>query len=713
MGSIREHLSAQVERTLAGAAGWSFGHPARALAAVALLTALALWQARTLSVNSDMSELLPESFPSVQALHLLEKRFGSIGYVVVAVWGGDGETLKKMADDLAPVLEALPDVRYVDYTRPTAFLEEHALYFLETADLIEIRDRLVAREEYEKRKANPLFIDFEQAAPPPVDLSGMKSRYDVRGDRQWVQAQLGARYYFDPDKPLVMLMAKPANPNLDLAYARVLVDHVKQAVATFNPQRYDARFEVGFTGRYTKRIDQQALIQKDLAIASMVALVLVLGYIALHFRRLLATALIMVPLLVGLCWSFGLASVTFGALNILTAFIASVLTGLGIDNGIHLLSRFQSEHALGSSDDAAVRATFGNTGRGVVVAALTTVAGFAALAPSEFRAFREFGTIAAGGIVLLIGAYFLTLPALLALALRHGWRPRSEAHQEPGRLMGVILGHPGGVLTGCILAVALCCTALPRLRFDFDFRALEKSDLPSFRLDRETNRLLGYSQTPIVVLTPNSADERTIAEQLRARRIEFGSDSTLDFIAASVDLVPEHQETKRVLIERIGAIVGKVRPSWVAPELRHYLDIAKHMTTAKPFRFDDLPSEVRRQFQGVDAEAGEGFIMAFPGIDLSDGVATARLAREIRGASALAGRASIVAGEAMVLADILEMVVREAPKVIATAAIAIFLVTLLLLGRLRDTVVSLAPALVSVAATLALMPVVGLRHLGK
>ncbi len=709
MTTARGGLGARVEGLLAATAVASFARPWRTLALVALVTGASLWQARTLTVNSDMSELLPETFSSVQALHLLEKRFGSIGYAVVAIWGGDGEKLKAMAEELAPVLEALPTVRYVDYTRPTTFLEEHVLYFLEVEDLEEMRRQLEAREAYEKRAANPLVIDLEEEEPPPIDFADLQQNVDARGDRQWVQAQLGETYYFDPDKPMIMLMAKPADSKLDLRYARRLVGDVKAAVDKFDPKRFDAGVSVGYTGRYVKRVDQQDVIQRDLKVATLAALLLVFGYLALHFRRLLATVLILGPLLIGLCWAFGFTALTYGSLNILTAFVASVLIGLGIDNGIHLLARFQAETAKGLDGAEAVRRTFGNTGRGVMVAALTTIAGFASLAPSEFRAFHEFGGIAAAGLALLMAAFFVTLPALLSLATRWGWRPRSEAHQSHGRLLGLIFSRPGRVTLLAGLAILISWVALPQLRFDFDFRALENSDLPSFKLDLETNRLLGYSQTPVVVLTPNEQDERQIARELREQKTRLGDASTIDFIAASVDLVPENQEQKRPAIHAMGEIVARVRPSWLAPALRPYLDVAKRMTKAEPFGFADLPDEVRRQFQGVDAAAGEGFILVYPGISLSDGAATARLAAEVRGVPSLAGRANLVAGEAMILADILDMVLREAPKVIIGALVLIVLISLLMLGNLRDTLVAVGPPLAGITTLLALMPLAGLQ----
>ena len=79
-------------------------------------------------------------------------------------------------------------------------------------------------------------------------------------------------------------------------------------------------------------------------------------------------------------------------------------------------------------------------------------------------------------------------------------------------------------------------------RFDYDFRALENSDLPAFALDREVNEIMGFSQTPTVVLTTSEPQERRVVDELRERQHHRGDETTIDFVAAKVDLVPLHQE---------------------------------------------------------------------------------------------------------------------------------------------------------------------------
>jgi uncharacterized protein len=84
--------------------------------------------------------------------------------------------------------------------------------------------------------------------------------------------------------------------------------------------------------------------------------------------------------------------------------------------------------------------------------------------------------------------------------------------------------------------------------FNYDFAALEDNSLPSFVYDKLTNRVLGYSQTPVIVLTPDPATERAVVAELGRRKKELGPASTVDFVAALDDLVPQQQPEKQQVL---------------------------------------------------------------------------------------------------------------------------------------------------------------------
>ncbi|QSQ20895.1 MMPL family transporter [Pyxidicoccus parkwayensis] len=697
----------RVERTLGALAAHNHRRPAVALLLAVLLAAVSGVFALRLRLNANLADLLPKSFESVQDLHTLEQRFGALGWVAVVGEGGDAESLQRFADELAPRLEALPGIRFVELKRPSAFFRDRALYFLSEDDLKEVERRLDARITYEKQRANPLFVDLVGEEAPSLDFSDLEKKYGGSAGQRLSSNE--GDYYLDADARRVVLLAKPDTSSADLAYSRRLIDEVREVLNAQDLSKYGKDFRVDITGTFQKKIDQQSQIGRDIAVSSAVASALMLLYLLFHFRSALAVGLVLAPVGVGLAWTYGLVAGVYGEVNLLTGFLGAILGGLGIEHGIHLLGRYLHLRHEGESSEAATRESFTHTGGAALVSALVAALTFFVLGTSRFRAFREFGVIAGVGMLVLVAAYVLVLPALLGLAARWRWRPRlaaaSPRHSPLGR---VLVRHRVVITLASAVLLAGLVTQVPRLRFDYDFRSLWDEDLPSFVLDREVNRIIGYSQTPLVVLTDTPEQEQAMVHALQQEQREHGKDSTIDFVASLSSLVPPDQQAKQVILQRLSKTLQDVPEERLSSEQRDQLTALRRAAQAKPFTQADLPPSVRQQF--LSRQGGtSGFVMVYPSVSLSDGKAIRALAREVRAVDPEGARRSPIAGEALVLSDILDMVTQEGPLILGGATLAVLLAMWATLGGLRMAVLCLLPTVVSLVALLGLMPLIGAK----
>lgn len=707
MGTL-QRMMARLEGWVGGLAARSHRHPLAALALVAVLSAAGLWASGRLTLSADLTELLPRSFRSVQDLDTLRERFGGIGYVVVVGRNAEPEALRRFADDMAPRLSALEGIRFVEYRRATDFFADRALYYLSVPDLEEIGRRVKARERWERRQRNPLLLKLDDEPAPPLDFSDIEARYAGSSSRRLSGS--GEHHYLDPKERMVILLAKPAGLSSDLAYSKRIVERVERFLAAQDLTAYGPGFQVALTGTFKKKIDQQAQISRDLAVASTAAGVLMLLYLLLHFRSAAAVPLVLVPVGVGLTWTYGFVALAYGSVNLLTAFLGAVLGGLGTEHGIHLVGRFVALRREGLEEEEAARQAFAHTGVSALVSSLVAALTFLSLAISEFRAFREFGVIAAVGMGVVLVAYLVVLPAMLGLPRRLGWRPWGAHHVDLARpaLADWLPRHARRVVWVAGPLALLLALQAPRARFDYDFSALEDAQLPSFVLDRATNRLLGYSQTPTVILTDSEAEERHLVSQIEARRRELGPASTVDFAAALGDLVPDRQPEKQALLLSIDRTLARVDREALSPEQARDLDAFRRAARAEPFGSQDVPASVRRQFEAANGAQG-GFVLVFPRVSMSDGEKVMAFAKELRGLELADGRPARAAGEAMILSDIIDMVIRESGPVLLAAVAAVLLALVLTLGSLREALICLAPTAVSIVVLVGLMAVAGLR----
>ncbi|MGC4120850.1 MAG: MMPL family transporter [Myxococcales bacterium] len=155
----------------------------------------------------------------------------------------------------------------------------------------------------------------------------------------------------------------------------------------------------------------------DSQIYSLVlCLLLVLGVMVVQLRSLRGGVIALAPIVFTLVLNFGLMGYVGITLNIVTALIASLAIGIGIDYTIHTSYRVKVEAAAGGTQREVLERVFKSTGRAVLINALAVMAGFLVIVASEISAIRVFGWLSALSIgVAAIAA--LTLYPILVMTL--------------------------------------------------------------------------------------------------------------------------------------------------------------------------------------------------------------------------------------------------------------------------------------------------------
>jgi predicted RND superfamily exporter protein len=703
-------LAQRMEKAMGALAARNHRKPWQALALAAVLVVLGGFFARKLSLSSDLVGLLPKSFPSVQDLEKLRSRFGGQGYLVVVGQNADPDKLKQFADDMAPQLAQLPEIRYVNYQRSDAFFEEHALYYADLEDLEALEKQIDARIVWEKQQANPLFVQLDDAPPPSIGISDLQQKLEQKFRRNASVQQSKDRYYLDPEERMVVLMLKPKGNSADLSVAKKVVAQVEEFLSKQDLSKYGPGFRTVLSGTYKKKIDHQNVITNDLARASSIALVLLIVYLVFHFRSALGVVFTLVPVLGGLACTYGIVGLTYGKVNLLTGFLGAVLGGLGVEHGIHLLGRYTTLRSEGKGSLEAVQDAFSHTGFSALISAVVAALTFLSLSISEFAAFNEFGVIAAVGMLVSIASYVLILPAMLGVASRWGWTPREHVGSA-GPLAMLARWLPRsyrGVAIVVAVGLVAIISQMGRLSFNYDASKLEDMTLPSVRLDRRMDKILGYSQSPVVVLTDSQEMERQVVQQLNARKAEYGKDSTIDFVRSMDELVPEKQDRKATVIQAIRERLEKLDPERLPKDLQANWDNYLKLARASAFQKQDLPEPVRRELEGLEGNKSS-VVLVYAAINLADGYGTRRFTKEVRGLKLSDGTQVSAAGEALIVADILDMVAQEGPRILAAAILSVLVAMWITLGKLRTALICMLPTLLSIAGLVGLMAILGIQ----
>ncbi|NQT73208.1 MAG: MMPL family transporter [Chloroflexi bacterium] len=169
----------------------------------------------------------------------------------------------------------------------------------------------------------------------------------------------------------------------------------------------------GLTGSGDVRVEQFDAISESLSKSLIVAIVAVLLLLLVVFRSFRYAVVTIIPVLLVACWLYGFMYLAGYSLNMLTATIAAISIGVGIDFSIHFTERFREELAAGHGKMPALRITAETTGLALFSAAITTMVGFAVIAFAPMPMFSTFGILTAIMIVLSLFMALFVLPSLL------------------------------------------------------------------------------------------------------------------------------------------------------------------------------------------------------------------------------------------------------------------------------------------------------------
>jgi hydrophobe/amphiphile efflux-3 (HAE3) family protein len=150
-----------------------------------------------------------------------------------------------------------------------------------------------------------------------------------------------------------------------------------------------------------------------------ISIIIVFFIISITFKSFVHGLFGLIPIIFGLLLNFGAMSYFRIPLDFITAMIASIAVGLGVDNSIHYLIRFtRTRHTLPLPER--IREALINSGIPIFFTSFTLIAGFCVLLFSSFKPILYFGLLISVTMIgCFIGVIFV-LPASL-----HFFKPKT------------------------------------------------------------------------------------------------------------------------------------------------------------------------------------------------------------------------------------------------------------------------------------------------
>ncbi|MBO0776515.1 MAG: MMPL family transporter, partial [Actinobacteria bacterium] len=153
---------------------------------------------------------------------------------------------------------------------------------------------------------------------------------------------------------------------------------------------------------------------------NLLALGVVLIVLLAAFRRPLLALLAVLPTVAAAGWATGAEYLLHIQATPITILLSGVVVAFATEFSVLWLSRYRSECAQGTRPREAAEVASRRIGPAIVAAALTLIAGFAAVALSSVPMLRSFGIWCAADLALATVAVLLLLPSLAPKLARRG-----------------------------------------------------------------------------------------------------------------------------------------------------------------------------------------------------------------------------------------------------------------------------------------------------
>ena len=409
IGEARERagVSRRFGRVARNAIGTAARRPGRVLL-VGLVLAAAGWVADTqMSVQSDVTKLVPSNMPALKNLRTLERVTGVSGEIDVLVHSSNVATPKTISWMVGYENTLLAHFGYVEAKGCAKAMLCPALSL---PDLF-CSGSQASNASCGSSLTTGTISSLLKAVPPYF------SQAVITPDHREATLAFGIRLMpLSRQQQLIEYMRSHLHPP----------SGVSASLAGLPVLAAQADASLSSSGR-----------RMLMLLAGLIAVALVLFAVLRTVQRALVP---LVPIALATGWSSLILFATRIPLNPMSAALGALVIAISTEFSVLLSERYRAERRAGLEPGQALARTYRFTGSAVLASGITAIAGFGVLIFSSITMLRDFGLVTLVDLTVSLGGVLLVLPSVLALS------ERPHALGSVGRGVRELVGRVAGAL---------------------------------------------------------------------------------------------------------------------------------------------------------------------------------------------------------------------------------------------------------------------------
>lgn len=366
-----------IENILRKIAIFSEKKPFLMVVIILIITVLAGIEATNVKFQTAFEKMLPQNNPIIKTLYEVRDNFGGTDIIIICI--------KLKPSDSSDKVNDIRDPRVLRYIK---FLEDDLKGIDGITDVSSPVDVIIK----------------ENNGTVPNDIETVKEIYNSLPEN--VRNKI-----FNHDYSMVIVNAY-TDAGGDQKKLMEVMNDIHQRI---EDSPVPSGVEVVCTGTPPMRKLLDDLMKGSQVFTTLIGGIGILTVLFLYFRKPLSTVMPLIPIVIAVIWTGGAMGILGIPVDMATAGIGSLLLGMGIDYGIHLMHRYEEERKKGRDVVESIETAVVSTGMAVMATTATTVVGFLALVIAPLPMMANLGKVCALGIAFCMICVITLLPALLVI----------------------------------------------------------------------------------------------------------------------------------------------------------------------------------------------------------------------------------------------------------------------------------------------------------
>ncbi|PYJ57261.1 MAG: hypothetical protein DME82_02915 [Verrucomicrobia bacterium] len=471
----------------------------------------------SLRLDSEVFNVLPGRFPSVQGLKIYDRDFEQTRQLTFALLCNpkDVDKLEEFAPVFAERLRQQPwcsrllagspmstadGIRDLQSIAVPLLLNLEPRAFDDTMSILQpdkIRDRLHRlRQEIEAGSPRPEFeLSFDPLGLIAPALKPFAESTIIEQEQPLTS----------PDRTMRIFLVVTNQATVSAFECQRLMRRVNEfrasAAEGWDPESHSG-LQILVTGR-PAFVSEISLSMRHDVVATLFGSIVLVGIIFFAgFRRWLPLVGMAVCLLLSCLVALTAGQLLFGRLSMISVAFCAILVGLGVDFAILTIGRYHQARADGEPHRQAIATSVAKLGRAVFFGALTTAVGFLALVLSGAMTFSELGVLIAIGI-FVAGLFMCSILFLFVreqkTAVAHDWlfEAVTKYVRWTVRKPAPMLIFSTAIL---LLLTAIGFSPVPPLRFEASPRSLQPKNIRANQALEEIMHRMPVRWEPVLAI---------------------------------------------------------------------------------------------------------------------------------------------------------------------------------------------------------------------